>query len=210
MEIYYYAVNCFEQGKYDEAQSLFDVLSNWEQHKDAIACYTAIYNARIEFEKNQNILAAYEWLDIAMNHANEEQISAVNEYKDIIYEEVYEGTLFWKPDVQNHAGNFVVGEEGKYTHYHYEFLYGEDDDANNFMTAHGSWYNDYEREWFQPVPEWLKEITGMYYAQEVSYDDLGNIIAYDFSLSSSSSGKFVGGTADVYIIYADYVESVKD
>jgi spermidine/putrescine-binding protein len=130
------------------------------------------------------------------------------EYKKLLSQKLYEGTLFWKPSISR--GDSVTEEtlEGEYTHYHYNFKSGAD--AEKFKTTYNDWYNDYEREWYQPVPDWLEEITGMDYADEVFYDDLGNILACDFSLSYNSKGKFIGGTADVHIIYANYVKSVKN
>ena len=210
LEIYYYAVNCYEQEKYDEAMPLFDILSGWEQHKDSIAYYNAMYNAQIEFEVNRDIVAAYEWLDAAMTHANEEQTSEFNKYNSFVHEHLYADTLFWKPNIEVDS---VTEVEGKYIHYHYDFNnYNGAASAEEFANTHSRWYNDYEREWFQPVPEWLMNITGNDYADEVCYDSLGNMIAFDFALSKNSKGdKYIGGgTADVYIIYADYINSVNN
>lgn len=209
LEIYYYAVNCYEQEKYDEAMPLFDILSDWEQHKDSIAYYNAMYNAQIEFEVNRDIVAAYEWLDAAMTHADEKQTPAVNEYKSIVDEQVYEDTLFWKPNIEIDS---VTEVEGKYIHYHYDLDSAAS--GEEFSNTHSQWYNNCEREWFQPVPEWLRNITGNDYAEEGLYDAYGNMIVCHFSITTAHSSNDIqyhaGGTADVYIIYADYINSVNN
>lgn len=78
LEIYYYAVNCYEQKNFVEAESLFRVLSEAEindssQYLSSIGFYGAMENARIEFEENCNIPAAYKWIDVALTYANEGQ-----------------------------------------------------------------------------------------------------------------------------------------
>ena len=211
LEIYYYAVTCFEHERYDEAFSLFDLLSGSVEFTNSSVYDKAIVNARTVIDSSKdrtNPSIVYKFLDVAMAHSNEQQKWEVQEYKKLLSQKLYEGTLFWKPSIS--GGDSVTEEtlEGEYTHYHYNFKSGAD--AEKFKTTYNDWYNDYEREWYQPVPDWLEEITGMDYADEVFYDDLGNILACDFSLSYNSKGKFIGGTADVHIIYANYVKSVKN
>ena len=215
LEIYYYAATCFEHERYDEAFSLFDLLSGSVEFTSSSVYDKAIANARTiidskNYSKDRtNPSIVYKFLDVAMAHANEQQKWEVKEYKTQLSNQLYEGTLFWEPTP--YVNSVPVEEvEGQYVHYHYHFSTGGD--AEDFLDAHSLWYNLYEIKEFSPVPKWLNDITGFDYEWEQVYcDAYGNMIACTWDgIVKGDRGYKAGGMGDVYIIYAEYIESMNN
>lgn len=215
LEIYYYAVNCYEQMNFNEAAPLFRILANAginesQKYLDSFGFYELLENAKIQFEQLHNVTSALELIDDAMKYATFEELgTTATKYRESIIAHLFEGTHFYKP---NAPVETIAAEAGKYIHYRYRYndfnnYYGDNEPHElGFLLYALQEYH--ESQLLKPVPKEIKEITGM--ESDSAYlgcDDLGNLL-YRSAHDSQDAKKTIYGYTDVFIFYAEYVESL--
>ena len=212
LEIYYYAVNCYEKGSAEEAYSLFEILNgvNINDSAEYIAllerhfCFVeAMDKAKYYLEEQPNVLLGFEWLDKAAMYATEQQKAEVDTYRNDKSYMVYKNSQFVAFDTHfTKQIAYPETTEGKYSYYSYRLT------GHYYSHEHDSFKSYYDRNYtvIEPnqIPRWVYDIAE--YGRYAYYDDQGNLILWIFSEIYSKKGETT--EMDVYVFYADFVESM--
>ena len=210
LEIYYHAVNCFENGNYEQVFSLFSILAEanvndsavyMENLKNIFSYIDAITNAEIQLYENNDPIAAYEYLNVADEYANDEQKKEISAIKETLF---FVNTHIPKADSFFSVTPITTKLNEDITVYSYSYT----EKNNSGEISKTAKYSNYlgknlTQKYYETAPTWLSDITDSKRYSTLYIDDEGNGIT--FVNTVSFSGSKTQNYIKVYVFSPDFI-----
>lgn len=210
LEIYYHAVNCFENSNYEQAFSLFSILAEAnvndsavykENLKNIFSYIDAIRNAEIQLYENSDPIAAYEYLIIADEYANDEQKREIVSIKKTLF---FESTHIPKADFFFSGSPITTKLNEDITVYSYRYT----EKTNSGEISRTAKYSNYlgknlTQKYYETAPTWLSDITDSKRYSTLYIDNEGNGIT--FVNTVSFSGSKTQNYIKIYVFSPDFI-----
>lgn len=210
LEIYYHAVNCFENSNYEQAFSLFSILAEANVNDSAVykeklinffSYIDAITNVEIQLYENSDPIAAHEYLIIADEYANDEQKKEIASIKKTLF---FNNTHIPKADFFFSVSPRTTKLNEDITIYSYSYT----EKTNSGEISKTAKYSNYlgknfTKKYYETVPTWLSDITDSKRYSTLYIDDEGNGIT--FVNTVSFSGSKAQNYVKVYVFSPDFI-----